>query len=375
MNDIVKINYTVPAGKRILVTSDIHGHLNFLKNVLKSADFCENDLLVIIGDVIEKGPESLKTLRYVMELCKKGNVIVLAGNVDLWRVQMIEDINESNSESFYQYLLSQRKWKGSSLFDDMASECGLEVSSAAAVTAAKSTVLSHFKAELDFLRSRPIILETQSCVFVHGGLPRASLDDTEGLNKWNFLKYDNFMETNLRFEKYVVVGHWPVTLYGEKIAQSEPVIDTEKKIISIDGGCGLKPDGQLNLIVIPDISCDISEIKKYHYDEFPRYVALDSQNASDDSIHIKWTNNEIKEIETKDDFTYVQHIQTGKKLWIHNDYIYLEHRSNDYTDYVLPVEKGDIISVVKPTSRGYIAKKDGVTGWYYGKIEKVRELI
>lgn len=373
MNDIIKINYDIPAGKRVLVTSDIHGHLNHLKNVLKMADFCDNDLLIIIGDIIEKGPESLKTLRYIMKLCEKENVIVLAGNVDLWRVHMIDNIDENNAENFYNYLLSQRKWKGASIYDEMAAECHMEIHSGKDILRSKEIVTKHYQRELDFLRNRPVLLETQSYIFVHGGLPRASLDDIDGLSKWNFLKYDYFMETNLHFDKYVVVGHWPVTLYSEKIPQSDPIIDTEKKIISIDGGCGLKPDGQLNLIVIPDMSSDVIEIRKYRYDEFPKYKALKSQKASDDSIHIKWTNNDIKEIETKDDFTYAEHIQTGKKLWINNDFIYQEHRSNDYTDYILPIEAGDYISIVKSTSRGYIAKKDGVTGWYYGEIEKVKE--
>lgn len=373
MNDIIKINYDIPAGKRVLVTSDIHGHLNHLKNVLKMADFCHNDLLIIIGDIIEKGPESLKTLRYIMKLCEKENVIVLAGNVDLWRVHMIDNIDENNAENFYNYLLSQRKWKGASIYDEMAAECHMEIHSGKDILRSKEIVTKHYQRELDFLRNRPVLLETQSYIFVHGGLPRASLDDIDGLSKWNFLKYDYFMETNLHFDKYVVVGHWPVTLYSEKIPQSDPIIDTEKKIISIDGGCGLKPDGQLNLIVIPDISSDVIEIRKYRYDEFPKYKALKSQKASDDSIYIKWTNNDIKEIETKDDFTYAEHIQTGKKLWINNDFIYQEHRSNDYTDYILPIEAGDYISIVKSTSRGYIAKKDGVTGWYYGEIEKVKE--
>ncbi|MEE1284766.1 MAG: metallophosphoesterase, partial [Acutalibacteraceae bacterium] len=71
----------IESGKRILVTSDIHGNLKYLKNVLTKASFSDNDILFIVGDIIEKGAENLKTLRYVMELCKKGNIIPLIGNV------------------------------------------------------------------------------------------------------------------------------------------------------------------------------------------------------------------------------------------------------------------------------------------------------
>lgn len=38
---------------------------------------------------------------------------------------------------------------------------------------------------------------------------------------------------------------------------------------------------------------------------------------------------------------------------------------------VLPVSSGDILSLEKETSRGYIVKKNGVSGWYLGELEKV----
>ena len=76
--------------RRILVTSDVHGHLAHLKSVLAQAHFGGDDLLVIAGDLLEKGPEVLATLRYAMELGRTHAVICLAGNVDLSRVQLLE---------------------------------------------------------------------------------------------------------------------------------------------------------------------------------------------------------------------------------------------------------------------------------------------
>ena len=45
----------------------------------------------------------------------------------------------------------------------------------------------------------------------------------------------------------------------------------------------------------------------------------------------------------------------------------------------LAVEPGDRLSIVEETSRGRLVKKDGVTGWYFGRLkgpereEKIRE--
>ena len=47
----------------------------------------------------------------------------------------------------------------------------------------------------------------------------------------------------------------------------------------------------------------------------------------------------------------------GDRLWC-----------EDSTDYRLPVEPGDRLSLVVRTSRGCLMKKNGVTGWYFGRL-------
>ena len=65
-----------------------------------------------------------------------------------------------------------------------------------------------------------------------------------------FNHWDSFLTQDLRFDKWVVVGHWPVVLYGKDRVRANPIVDREKKIVSIDGGCVLKDDGQLNAFII-----------------------------------------------------------------------------------------------------------------------------
>lgn len=62
--------------QRLLVVSDVHGHLRWLKELLKKMAYGGNDVLVIVGDLVDKGPESLGTVRYVMELCRQRPVYV-----------------------------------------------------------------------------------------------------------------------------------------------------------------------------------------------------------------------------------------------------------------------------------------------------------
>ncbi len=361
---------TVKPGKRLLVTSDIHGYLSYFRKVLEKASFSNDDTLVIVGDMIEKGPESLSTLRYVMELYKQGNVIPLIGNVDANRLNVIYGLSENNVSNFYNYILSLRQWAGSSFYEDLASECGYSINCPEDILLSKQAVIAHFESEFDFLANLPTIVETQNYIFVHGGLREKKVLDNQDRDVFELTKFDAFMTSTPHvFDKYVVVGHWPVSLYNNSIQQLNPIINHDKKIISIDGGCGVKKECQLNLLIIPDINCSTNEISCISYDEFPLIRALDDQKASESSIYISWLNRGIKTIERGKEFSYVEHIQSGQKLYIPNLYLIKETECSDYTNYMLPVEKGDELSLISKTSNGCIAKKDGVIGWYYGNYE------
>lgn len=360
---------TIEPGKRILVTSDIHGHLSYFKKVLEKASFCDDDFLFIVGDIIEKGPENLNTLRYIMELCKQGNVIPLIGNVDAYRLKLIYELSEENVYGFYDYILALRKWVGTSFYEELATECGYTINSPDDILLSKQAVIAHFKKEFEFLANLPTVVETQNYIFVHGGLRKKQASDNLDKDIFELTKFDAFAEnTSNIFDKYVIAGHWPVVLYDSAIPQMNPIINRDKKIISIDGGCGVKKDGQLNLLIIPDINCSVDKISHISYDEIPAVYALESQSSSTESIYISWLNREIRILKKGEEFSYIEHIKSGRKLHIPNSYLRNETECFDYTDYILPVNKGDRLSIISKNSKGYIAKKDGIIGWYFGDL-------
>ena len=101
------------------MTSDLHGCWRRLDRLLRHVGFCDNDMLFILGNLIEKGRENLASLRYVMKLSQRDNVTVLMGNVDLSRLEMLECLREESSKKLYEYLLKMRGWRGTSIFDEM----------------------------------------------------------------------------------------------------------------------------------------------------------------------------------------------------------------------------------------------------------------
>ena len=69
--------------RRVLAIGDIHGEYDKLVELYQKIDFQpEHDLLVFLGDYIDRGPDSLRCLLYVRGLKNKypANVITLLGN-------------------------------------------------------------------------------------------------------------------------------------------------------------------------------------------------------------------------------------------------------------------------------------------------------
>lgn len=353
--------------KRILAVSDVHGNLPYLKGLLAKAAFGQNDVLFIVGDLLEKGPYSLDTLRFILELSETHEVHVSAGNCDWWYpILHSEQLVRSQNSLWY---INNKPYN---LARQMCQEIGYPVSMDMDVVHMRDVLGQAFPREFDFLRRMPEIIETEHYTFVHGGLPEG---EPETWDAWRCMKFDRFMEQGRHFDKWVICGHWPVMLYHEDIVCANPVIDRESRIISIDGGCVLKDDGQLNALVIPrNGSEDFSFLA---YDPFPVATVLDAQKASEKSWYIRWGDARVRVLERGGEFCRCRHIRTGYEMDVLTKYVYGdgdEATVNDCTDYVLPLSPGDRVSIVESTSRGYFVKHRGVSGWYYGKLEWDKEL-
>ena len=76
-------------------------------------------------------------------------------------------------------------------------------------------------------------------------------------------------------------------------------------------------------------------------------------------------------LERGEEFSRCRHIRTGYEMDILTRYLFSGREvtdCNDCTDYVLPLKAGDRVRVVEETSRGWLVKHRGTTGWYYGEL-------
>ena len=359
----------LPEGRRILAISDVHGNLPYLQGLLQKLRFSTDDVLVFVGDIIEKGPQSLQTLRFIMRLCRTHTVYAVKGNCDGWQTELDRAPSPEWDDTLRSYIVhGGRCWNGKCILAQMCDEIGFPRTDDMDLAAMRRALRGRFAAEFAFLDDLPTILDTAHYTFVHGGLPEGPLGE---LDAYACMKNDAFLTQGRRMDKWCIVGHWPVMLYGRDITCANPIISREQRIASIDGGCVLKDDGQLNALIIP---YDGSEDFRFeHYDHFPVRRVKTAQAASGHSTYIRWGDNIVRVLSSGAEFSFCEHVRTGYRLEILTKYLRAcedgLYKTNDCTDYVLPLAPGDEVSVVEETSRGYLVKHDGVSGWYFGALE------
>ena len=363
MDRAVVIHPNFPPGRRIVAVSDIHGNLPFFRALLDKISLTPEDILVLVGDLLEKGQESLTLLRYVMDLCRTHTVYPLCGNCDglVYRFFRGDELDGR----FFSFYLPQHP---ESTLRQLAREGGFDQTED--LPRLRADLRAAYPEEWHFLGRMPTILETEHLVFVHGGVP--SLEHMDRLDRWGCMKNDNFLGQDHAFDKWVIVGHWPVTLYRPDIQSAAPILLPGRRIASIDGGCVLKVDGQLNALILPQE--DSQDFTWTAWDGLPTATALDGQEPSADPLNIRWGRSAVEVLERGEELSLCRHLETGRTLYILNQYLRTGPKGvwcEDSTDYRLPVSPGDELTLVARTKTGFLCKKDGVTGWYYGRLSGI----
>lgn len=88
---------------RLLAVSDVHGYGHLLKQLLNTAGYCpDQDQLILLGDYVNKGPDSWGTLQLVHELTLNGAIALQGNNERKWLASM-PSLNTENQTSIEHY--------------------------------------------------------------------------------------------------------------------------------------------------------------------------------------------------------------------------------------------------------------------------------
>lgn len=101
----------------VYIMSDIHGDFDRYRKMFKKINLTENDSLVILGDVVDRGDNGVAILLDVM---KRNNVTLLMGNHE----QMMLDTVDALPEDFEELTVDRLKKLPADTQDMIASWCG-----------------------------------------------------------------------------------------------------------------------------------------------------------------------------------------------------------------------------------------------------------
>lgn len=345
---VVKRLKTAPKGRTIAI-SDIHGNLDVYKDLLKKIQYTPNvDRLILVGDKVEKGPKNLETLRYIMQQCQKEGVFCLMGNCDF----TARNVLYSFHLDFLKIILTLRK---KSILHDMAHEIGLSFDADTDLERYCQTLRQHFLKELSFCNDLPHVLISDFAIFAHSAIKD---EQNFGNNLASVINHGFFINDDVCFKKPVVVGHLPVTEYCHTIADYNPIYDEKKNIYSIDGGNVVKKSGQLNAWIY-----DRGSVTYASMDHLPSAIALCNTNpVTKDPFFITWNHGNIKIIKESKDQYYVYNSYLDRTFWIEKECVH-NQKAEDYTNYEMPLKKGDIVHITKELDQRVFIKKNGILGW------------
>lgn len=141
------------------IVGDIHGENNLLTELLLKNWNPDNERLVLLGDLIDRGPNSYDTVIQAMKLKKDHDAIVLKGNHE---ELFLNWLNSPNTEVDLYYPQGGRETIHSFFNDNVTFHQYPEHIA--------NVLKLRFTKEVDFIRELPSYHETDDYIFVHAGL-------------------------------------------------------------------------------------------------------------------------------------------------------------------------------------------------------------
>lgn len=186
----------------IYVMSDIHGEYARFMELLEKIKLQEEDTLYILGDILDRGPHPIKTLKKIMEM---PNVICLVGNHEIMALEclkfLMQEITKHSIEDLDREMLENLvtwQYNGSKTTLDEFRALDLEE---------KQDVMDFIK---EFLLYEKVVVGDQEYLLVHAGLGGFRPDkEMEEYSIHDLVWTRPDYEIPYYKDTYVITGHTP----------------------------------------------------------------------------------------------------------------------------------------------------------------------
>lgn len=179
------------------VCSDLHGQYDMFIKLLDLIEFCDDDIMYIIGDVVDRGTEPIKILKYIMQ---RDNIILIRGNHEEMMMVALDSKESLNG------------WMDMQLWFDNGGN----------ITSEKLDAENLYTKNkiYDYLRRTPLYIDLGDYLLTHSGIQVSGVVNDVVTHKWDDVKQfqciDDFLWTRKSFynnraldDRIVVFGHTP----------------------------------------------------------------------------------------------------------------------------------------------------------------------
>lgn len=213
----------------VYVTSDLHGYsLEKFKDFLDKVGFCDEDFLYILGDVIDRGPDGVKILKWLM---LQPNVELLLGNHEAMMLACDFLFDEITEDSI-------SKLTGTKLNTYMTWVSNSGQVTLDALSGVRNKEIQYI---LEYLREAPlyetVTVNGRDFVLVHSGLGVFRKD--KKLSEYtptDLLWTRPSLNTKYFNDVTVVLGHTPTVCYDNEYLGK--IVKTDS-FINVDVGVGI----------------------------------------------------------------------------------------------------------------------------------------
>ncbi|WP_235984020.1 metallophosphoesterase family protein [Mesorhizobium neociceri] len=193
----------------VYAVGDVHGCYKELKSLeekiaLDARQFSGRKIIVMLGDYIDRGPQSARVIDHLLALPPEGFLrVCLAGNHEVAMLNYLDGY------------LSRDRWLAVGGRETLFSY-GVDPARLASIYPSSDEVDRRVKevipaSHIDFLRSLPVLLCSDKFVFVHAGIrPGIDLVAQDEQDLLNIR--DEFFDAAHLLDRFVVHGHTPVDI-------------------------------------------------------------------------------------------------------------------------------------------------------------------
>jgi len=223
----------------IYVTSDLHGYYDEFLKMLEIIEFKNKDFMYIIGDVVDRGPESIRLLKFIM---KQTNMQLIMGNHDQTLLWMAEG--------------NTSPWSLEELLDSWIAHGGRD-------TYIQFLALDELQKKeiVDFLKSIPYYIILDDFILVHAAIRTEGYedDDIKTLMKKQthsdlLWEMNYFLTHPLNLKKHTMIfGHTFTLMIRQICGQSLDSVDIWKDRCRIGIDCGYLYGGRLTVLRLDDM--------------------------------------------------------------------------------------------------------------------------